>query len=84
MIAEKKKGYPPLCSETDLFGGHGTQLTVSEVGEKTMVISITCNKNRNTMIKLCELFESLQLKIITASITSVSGSLLHTLFVEVN
>ncbi|XP_074592828.1 transcription factor bHLH35-like [Curcuma longa] len=59
-----------------------TELTVSAVGDKTMVISITCNKKQDTMIRLCELFESLHLKIITANITCVSGSLLHTLFVE--
>ncbi|WOL08549.1 transcription factor bHLH35 [Canna indica] len=58
------------------------ELKVSEMGENTMVVSITCNKKRDTMIKVCELFESLDLKIITANITSVSGSLLHTLFVE--
>ncbi|CAL9101327.1 unnamed protein product, partial [Musa textilis] len=61
----------------------GVQLRVSEMGEKTMVVSITCNKKRDTMIKLCEVFESLNLKVLTANITSVSGSLLHTLFIEV-
>lgn len=34
------------------------------------------------MNKVCEIFESLNLKIISANITSVCGSLLHTLFVE--
>ncbi|URE43187.1 hypothetical protein MUK42_25370 [Musa troglodytarum] len=58
------------------------ELRVSEMGEKTMVVSITCNKKRDTMIKLCEVFESLNLKVLTANITSVSGSLLHTLFIE--
>ncbi|KAG6484133.1 hypothetical protein ZIOFF_060927 [Zingiber officinale] len=75
LIQRKKKKKRMSASEP-------IQLTVSEAGEKTMVISITCNKNRDTMIKLCELFESLHLKIITANITCVSGSLLHTLFVE--
>lgn len=77
QLIQRKKMRAPASEPIQVI-----ELTVSEVGEKTMVISITCNKNRNTMIKLCELFESLQLKIITASITSVSGSLLHTLFVE--
>ena len=53
------------------------------MGEKTMVVSITCNKKRDTMIKVCEVFESLNLKVLTANITNVSGSLLHTLFIEV-
>ncbi|XP_042395029.1 transcription factor bHLH35-like [Zingiber officinale] len=58
------------------------ELTVSAVGDKTMVVSITCKKKHDAMIRLCELFVSLPLKIITANITCVSGSLLHTLFVE--
>ncbi|XP_064987218.1 transcription factor bHLH35-like isoform X3 [Musa acuminata AAA Group] len=58
------------------------ELRVSEMGEKTMVVSITCNKKRDTMIKVCEVFESLNLKVLTANITNVSGSLLHTLFIE--
>ncbi|XP_042392113.1 transcription factor bHLH35-like isoform X1 [Zingiber officinale] len=58
------------------------ELTVSALGDKTMVVSITCKKKHDAMIRLCELFVSLPLKIITANITCVSGSLLHTLFVE--
>ncbi|URE15817.1 hypothetical protein MUK42_11809 [Musa troglodytarum] len=58
------------------------ELRVNEMGEKTMVVSITCYNKRDTMIKVCELFEFLSLKVITANITSVSGNLLHTLFVE--
>eukprot|EP00268_Persea_americana_P032007 TRINITY_DN3131_c0_g2_i3.p1 TRINITY_DN3131_c0_g2~~TRINITY_DN3131_c0_g2_i3.p1 ORF type:complete len:249 (-),score=43.15 TRINITY_DN3131_c0_g2_i3:1364-2110(-) len=59
------------------------ELRVSEVGEKTSVITITCSKNKDTMVKLCEVFESLKLKIITANITAFSGRLLKTVFVEV-
>ncbi|XP_010927251.1 transcription factor bHLH35 [Elaeis guineensis] len=58
------------------------ELRVCEVGDRTLVVSISCNKKRDTMIKVCEILESLNLNIITASITSVSRSLLHTLFVE--
>ncbi|XP_068638915.1 transcription factor bHLH35-like [Aristolochia californica] len=58
------------------------ELRVSEVGERTSIISITCSKKTDTMVKLCEIFESLQLKIITANITAFSGRLLKTLFVE--
>ncbi|KAG6535729.1 hypothetical protein ZIOFF_000752 [Zingiber officinale] len=70
-------------SANDLFWWHRVQLKVTEVGEKTMVISITCNKKRDTMIKLCDLFESFNIKVITANITCVAGSLLHTLFIQV-
>ncbi|URE12169.1 hypothetical protein MUK42_22278 [Musa troglodytarum] len=59
------------------------ELRVREMDEKTMVVSITCTKKRHTMIKVCELFESLDLKFITANITSVSGNLSYTLLVEV-
>lgn len=53
------------------------------MGEKTSVISITCNKKKDTMVKLCEVFESLKLKIITANITAFPGMLSKTIFVEV-
>ncbi|KAI3447334.1 hypothetical protein Pfo_003999 [Paulownia fortunei] len=58
------------------------ELRVSNVGEKTIVVSLECSKRRDTMIKLCEAFESLKLKIITCSINSFSGRLLKTVFLE--
>ncbi|XP_057500032.1 transcription factor bHLH35-like isoform X2 [Actinidia eriantha] len=58
------------------------ELGVSYVGENTVVVSVTCSKRRDTMVKLCEAFESLNLKIITANITAVSGKLLKTVFVQ--
>lgn len=48
-----------------------------------MVVSLTCCKRADSMVKLCEVFESLKLKIITANITAVSGRLLKTVFIEV-
>ncbi|MED6207567.1 hypothetical protein PIB30_036897 [Stylosanthes scabra] len=57
-------------------------LRVTYKGEKIFVISLTCSKRTDTMVKICEVFESLKLKIITANITSFSGTLLKTLFVE--
>ncbi|XVF69908.1 hypothetical protein PTKIN_Ptkin11bG0118800 [Pterospermum kingtungense] len=61
------------------------ELKVTNMGEKTVVVSITCSKRTDTMVKLCEVFESLKLKIITANITAVSGTgrLLKTVFIEV-
>ena len=59
-----------------------TEMKIREAGEKSMVISITCNKKKGTMALLCELIESLNLKIMSTNITTVCGSLLHTLFVE--
>ncbi|KAK8543283.1 hypothetical protein V6N13_136191 [Hibiscus sabdariffa] len=58
------------------------ELKVTHMGEKTMVVSITCSKRTDTMVKLCEVFESLKLKIITANITVISGRLLKTVFIE--
>lgn len=58
------------------------EIRVSYMGEKTVVVSLTCSKRRDTMVKLCEVFESLKLKIITANITAFSGRLLKTVFLE--
>lgn len=59
------------------------QLRVSSMGEKTAVVSMSCSKKSDTMVRLCEIFESLNLKIITANITAFSARLLKTVFVEV-
>ncbi|KAJ7979397.1 Transcription factor bHLH35 [Quillaja saponaria] len=59
------------------------ELRVTYMGEKTVVVSLTtCSKRRDTIVKLCEAFESLKLKIITSNITAFSGRLLKTVFVE--
>ncbi|XP_047171358.1 transcription factor bHLH35 [Vigna umbellata] len=58
------------------------ELRVAYMGDKTFVVSLTCSKRIDTMVKLCEVFESLKLKIIAANITSFSGTLLKTVFIE--
>ncbi|KAL9445231.1 hypothetical protein AB3S75_018255 [Citrus x aurantiifolia] len=58
------------------------ELGVKSMGEKILVVSVTCSKRTDTMVKLCEAFESLKLKIITANITAVAGRLLKTAFIE--
>lgn len=58
------------------------ELRVSYVGEKTVLVSLKCNKRTDTMVKVCEVFESLKLKIVTANITAFSGRLLKTVFIE--
>ncbi|XP_047947365.1 transcription factor bHLH35-like isoform X1 [Salvia hispanica] len=68
---------PPSSSPIDLL-----ELRVSNMGEKTIVVSLTCSKGPDTMVKLCDIFESLNLRIITANITAFSGRLLKTVFVE--
>nr|XP_017250929.1 PREDICTED: transcription factor bHLH35-like [Daucus carota subsp. sativus] len=59
------------------------ELNVSYVGRRTVLVSIKCTNQRNTMVKLCKAFESLKLKSITANITSFSGILVKTVFIEV-
>ncbi|KAL3625961.1 hypothetical protein CASFOL_029510 [Castilleja foliolosa] len=58
------------------------ELRVSNMGEKTIVVSLECNNKRDTIIKLCKAFESLNLKIITSSINAFSGRLFKTVFLQ--
>ncbi|CAN1811301.1 Transcription factor bHLH35 [Linum perenne] len=58
------------------------ELRVAYMGEKTVVVSMMCSKRADTIVKLCELFESLKLKIITSNISTVSDQLMKTVFVE--
>ncbi|KAK9059542.1 hypothetical protein SSX86_020246 [Deinandra increscens subsp. villosa] len=58
------------------------ELNVSHVGEKTVLVNLKCSKRRDTIVKLCEMFESLKLNIITASISAFSQSLFNTLFIQ--
>ncbi|XP_006372183.1 transcription factor bHLH35 isoform X2 [Populus trichocarpa] len=58
------------------------QLRVSSMGEKTLFVSLTCSKAREAMVRICEVFESLKLKIITASVTTVSGMVKKTVLIE--
>jgi len=59
------------------------ELRVSEVGERVLVVSLACSKRRDAMARVCRAIEELRLRVITASITSVAGCLMHTVFVEV-
>ncbi|CAN1229327.1 Transcription factor bHLH35 [Linum grandiflorum] len=58
------------------------ELRVAYMREKTVYVSLTCGKRSDTMVRLCEMFESLKLKVITANMTTVSGRLLITVFVQ--
>jgi hypothetical protein len=48
-----------------------------------LVVSVTCGKRRDAMARVCRAIEELQLRVITANLTSVAGCLVHTVFVEV-
>lgn len=78
----KKKKTELSCDDFDTSPIDVLELSISELGEKALLISITCSKKTDTMVKLCEVFESLKLKIITANITAFSGTLLKTVFIE--
>ncbi|KAK1434807.1 hypothetical protein QVD17_00561 [Tagetes erecta] len=58
------------------------ELNVSYVGEKMVLVNLKCSKRRDTIVKLCEVFESLKLNIVTASIYAFSERLLNTLFIQ--
>ncbi|KAL8242884.1 hypothetical protein R6Q59_013186 [Mikania micrantha] len=58
------------------------ELKVSYVGERTVLVSLKCRKRRDTMVKICEVFESLKLNVLTANITVFSETLFKTLFIQ--
>ncbi|CAL5028348.1 unnamed protein product [Urochloa decumbens] len=70
---------PPAAAPVEVL-----ELRVSEVGERVLVVSVTCGKGRDAMARVCRAVEELRLRVITASITSVAGCLMHTIFVEVD
>ncbi|CAN6248032.1 unnamed protein product [Urochloa humidicola] len=72
-------GAPPPSPPLEVL-----ELRVSEVGERVLVVSVTCGKRRDAMARVCRAIEELRLRIITASITAVAGCLMHTVFVEVD
>ncbi|XP_056858607.1 transcription factor bHLH35 isoform X3 [Raphanus sativus] len=57
-------------------------IEVTSMGDRVMVVNVTCNKRTDTMVKLCEVFESLNLKILTSNLNSFSGMIFYTLFIE--
>ncbi|KAI3694688.1 hypothetical protein L1987_77657 [Smallanthus sonchifolius] len=58
------------------------ELSVSYVGEKTVLVNLKCSNRRDTIVKLSEVFESLKLNILTASISAFSERLFNTLFIQ--
>ncbi|KAI3896014.1 hypothetical protein MKW92_017977, partial [Papaver armeniacum] len=80
----KKKGIDRACdssgSQTSSF--ESLELRIHNVGENTIVARLTCDKKSDIMVRLCQVFESLKLKIIKANISVVSGRLWKTVYVE--
>jgi len=59
------------------------ELRVSEVGDRVLVVNVTCGKDRDAMARVCRAVEELRLRVIASNITSVAGCLMDTIFVEV-
>ncbi|KAJ6699725.1 TRANSCRIPTION FACTOR BHLH35 [Salix purpurea] len=58
------------------------ELRVNSMGENTLLVSLTCSKAGDAMIKICDIFESMKLKIITANVAIVSGMVKKTVLIE--
>uniref|UniRef100_A0A6N2KKR5 BHLH domain-containing protein n=1 Tax=Salix viminalis TaxID=40686 RepID=A0A6N2KKR5_SALVM len=86
LLRSKKKRIDDRCCDfgrsRNISRIEELELSVTSMREKTFVVSLTCRKRTDTMVKLCEVFESLRLKIITANVTTVSERVLKTVFIE--
>ncbi|ANM67229.1 Myc-type basic helix-loop-helix (bHLH) domain [Arabidopsis suecica] len=58
------------------------EMKVTWMGEKTVVVCITCSKKRETMVQLCKVLESLNLNILTTNFSSFTSRLSTTLFLQ--
>ncbi|EOA17987.1 hypothetical protein CARUB_v10006422mg [Capsella rubella] len=58
------------------------EMKVTWMGEKTVVVCITCSKKRETMLQLCKVLESLNLNVLTTNFSSFSSRLSTTLFLQ--
>uniref|UniRef100_A0ACD5UPH4 Uncharacterized protein n=1 Tax=Avena sativa TaxID=4498 RepID=A0ACD5UPH4_AVESA len=60
------------------------EVEVTEVGEKLAVVSVRYSKRKDAMATVCRALESLCLKVITASVTTVAGTVVHTIFIQMD
>ncbi|KAI9392320.1 hypothetical protein POPTR_006G074700v4 [Populus trichocarpa] len=60
------------------------EFSVTSMGGKNLFVSLTCNRTTDAMSRICEVFESLKLKIITANITTLSELVKKTVLIEVD
>ncbi|KAF0890576.1 hypothetical protein E2562_003785 [Oryza meyeriana var. granulata] len=83
---KKPRSTPPLDNGGALRSAPSPPLQilqVSNIGEKTVAISIQCVKTKGAITKMCRDVESLRLKVVSANVTAVDGSIVHTMLVEV-
>ncbi|CAI9275820.1 unnamed protein product [Lactuca saligna] len=85
MSTEKSKKkriqQSPDTSDSRAFPIEIIELKVSYVGENIALVSLKCRK-RDTMVKICEVFESLKLNVVTANITAFPETLFKILFIQ--
>ncbi|CAH1420811.1 unnamed protein product [Lactuca virosa] len=86
MSTEKSKKkriqQSPDTSDSRAFPIEIIELKVSYVGEKIALVSLKCRKRRDTVVKICEVFESLKLNVVTANIIAFPETLFKTLFIQ--
>ncbi|KAM0891330.1 hypothetical protein ACQ4PT_026466 [Festuca glaucescens] len=88
QLRKKMRRATSASSVDDAICSHATrpveilELEVTEVGEKLAVVSVRYAKTRGAMAMVCRALELLCLKVITASVTTLAGSIVHTIFVE--
>ncbi|MFS7964521.1 hypothetical protein Hanom_Chr08g00751331 [Helianthus anomalus] len=58
------------------------ELNVEYVEEEIMLVNLKCRKRRDTIVKFCEVFESLKLNIFTATISAFLERLLKSSIVS--
>ncbi|CAH1422605.1 unnamed protein product [Lactuca virosa] len=80
---KKRIQQSPDTSDSRAFPIEIIELKMSYVGEKITLVSLKCRKRRDTMVKICEVFESLKLNVVTANITAFPETLFKTLFIQV-
>ncbi|KAI7744082.1 hypothetical protein M8C21_010982, partial [Ambrosia artemisiifolia] len=81
-IKKKRVDQSLDSSESSAFPLEIIELKVCYVGEKTVLVSLKCRKRRDTMAKICQVFESLKLNVLTANITAFPDILFKTLFIQ--
>uniref|UniRef100_A0ACD5UY27 Uncharacterized protein n=1 Tax=Avena sativa TaxID=4498 RepID=A0ACD5UY27_AVESA len=60
------------------------EVEVTDVGEKLAVVSVRYARRKDAMATVCRALESLCLKVITASVTTVAGTIVHTMFIQMD
>ena len=56
---------------------------MSGAGDKVLVVSVACRHRRDAVAKLCRALEGLRLRVIAANVTAASGTMTHTVLVQV-